>query len=102
MLYEKANVKDPDNGKILQAMGWSYKKGCNNLNAEKVFKNAIRVEPLYSYPYGSLGYIYYDSNSLVECRHYYSVMLTICIYDLEIKKEITKRLKECVKRLNEF
>jgi tetratricopeptide (TPR) repeat protein len=99
--YSQANKKDPNNGTILQAMGWSYKKDGDHISAEKVFKNAIRVEPLYSYPYGSLGYIYYDSNSLLEWKHFYSVMLIIGIDNLEIKNEITERLKECEKVLSE-
>ncbi len=100
LLYEKANKKDPNNGTILQAMGWSYKKGGDSVNAETMFKKAIRVEPLFSYPYGSLGYIYYDSNSFVKCRHFYLVMLIIGIDNLEIKKQITERLKEFEKLLN--
>lgn len=100
LLYKKANEKDPNNGTILQAMGWSYKKDGDNVNAENTFKRAIRVEPLFSYPYSSLGYIYYDSNFFVKCRHFYSVMLIIGIDNLEIKKQITERLKECEKLIN--
>src|SRR5690606_16261622 len=74
LLY--ANQLKPEVGLILCNLGWVYREAGDNMNATKMFENALLAAPKMSSPYLGLGLIAQCENNHSKAEQYLRKALT--------------------------
>lgn len=107
-LWKDVVTKSPLKARTHYNLGNAYKDKGDFLNAEKAWKEALRIEPGFSWAMNQLGNIYFFSNLLIKAKKYYLEAVRINIknaearYNLALIHERLNEKDEAVRHYKEF